>query len=151
MARIQINERLSVGKQHPNEVDLRELAGEGFKSVVNLRTDGEPNQPLEPEEEGRVVRRLGMAYLHHPVASGELTEANVDGFRRRLSELPRPVFAHCASDKRSGAFLMMHVAAELGMSGEETVGKAAETGFACVTPELASFVRSYVDQHRSAA
>ena len=119
-----------------------------FKAVANLRTHGEEDQPLSPDEEGRVVRGLGMAYLHYPVASGELSAELVDGFRRRLGELPRPLFAHCASGKRSGAFLMMHVAAETGLTGEETIRKAEEMGFECDTPQLEEFVRTYVDEHR---
>lgn len=147
---VRISERLSVGKQHPADDDLRRLAQDGFKSVVNLRTSGEENQPLDPEEEGRLVRALGMQYVHYPVKSDELSTEAVDGFREQLAGLPRPVFAHCASGKRSGAFLMMHIAAETGMTGEETIRKAEEMGFECDTPELEQFVRTYVDEHRTA-
>jgi uncharacterized protein (TIGR01244 family) len=147
--RVQLSEGLAVGKKHPVEGDLRQLAQDGFKSVVNLRASGEENQPLAPEEEGRVVRALGMKYVHYPVKSDELSAEMVDGFREQLSALPRPVFAHCASGKRSGAFLMMHIAAATGMTGEETIRKAEEMGFECDTPQLEQFVRTYVDEHRT--
>ncbi len=75
----------------------------------------------------------------------------VDGFRELLRDLPRPIYVHCASGKRSGAFVMMHLAVEEGMKGRETVEQAASMGFECDTPELEQFVTSYVDQRRSGA
>lgn len=81
------------------------------------------------------MRALRMQYVHYPVKSDELSTEAVDGFRKQLAGRPRPVFAHCASGKRSGAFLMMHIAAETGMTGEETIRKAEEMGFECDTPE----------------
>jgi uncharacterized protein (TIGR01244 family) len=149
--RIEINERLSVGTEHPDAGDLEELARAGFRSVVNLRTGGEADQPLAPAEEGRVVERLGMAYLHYPVAGDDLDAAVVDAFRADLEGLPRPLFAHCASGKRSGAFLMMHVASETGMTGNETLDRAKAMGFPCDAPEVETFVRTYVDDHRRPA
>lgn len=97
------------------------------------------------------MRGLGMQYLHHPVKSDDMSAELVDGFREQLTRLPGPVFVHCASGKRSGAFLMMHVAAETGMTGEETIRKAADMGFECDTPALEQFVRAYVDQRRASS
>ncbi|MDX1540204.1 MAG: sulfur transferase domain-containing protein, partial [Geminicoccaceae bacterium] len=97
---------------------------------------------------GRIVRDLGMTYLHHPVKSDAMGPDLVDRFRERLQDLPRPIYAHCASGKRSGAFVMMHLAVEQGITGQQTVEKAASMGFECDTPELEKFVTSYVDQRR---
>ena len=43
--------------------------------------------------------------------------------------------------------VMMHLAAEQGMTGEQVIEKAEEIGFECDTPELEEFVKSYVDRH----
>jgi uncharacterized protein (TIGR01244 family) len=149
--RIQINDQFTVGKDHPAEADLKELEQAGFQTVINLRAAGEDKQPQSPEEEGRMVRDLGMAYQHYPVKSDAISPDLVDGFRERLRDLPRPIFVHCASGKRSGAFVMMHLAIEEGMTGQETVEKAASMGFECDTPELEQFVTSYVDGRRTEA
>ncbi|MFW5681295.1 MAG: beta-lactamase hydrolase domain-containing protein [Pseudomonadota bacterium] len=145
-----INERLTVGKGHPDEGDLRDLARAGFRAVANLRTRGEPEQPLKPDEEGRWARQLGLAYLHFPVTSDDLETEVVDGFRAELDRLPRPLFAHCASGTRSGAFLVMHVAAETGLSGDEALAKAEAMGLGCDEPAIETFVRDYVDAQRQA-
>lgn len=149
--RIRINDGLSVGNAHPDEGDLETLAREGFRSIVNLRTHDEPDQPLDPDAEGERVRDLGMEYLHYPVTSDAMKVEIVDAFREQIGDMPGPLFAHCRSGMRSGAFIMMHVAAETGMTGDETLEKAKEMGFECESEELEQFVRSYVDSRRGPA
>lgn len=142
-----INERFTVGKNQPTEDNLQQLAQEGFKSVVNLRTDNEEEQPLSPQEEGKKVQDLGMEYLHIPVSPKNLQPELVDQFREETSHLESPIFVHCHSGKRSGAFVMMDVAIKEKMSGEETIEKAKEMGFKCDSPNLEEFVKNYVNQH----
>lgn len=144
--RMKVNDEVTVGPQ-PAEAEIRQLQGEGFKSVVNFRTDGEEDQPLSPDDEASVVESAGMKYLNIPVSMQSMGPDLVDRFRAKYAELPKPVFAHCKSGKRAGAMVMMHVAVEQGMSGEETLQQAKEMGFECDQPQLEQFVRQYVDSH----
>lgn len=144
--RIQINEQVTVGPQ-PSDQQLRQLQQEGFKSVVNFRTEGEERQPLSPAEEGEQVRSAGMDYLHLPVSMKSISSEQVDYFRERFADLPKPVFAHCQGGKRAGAMVMMNVGIEAGLSGEQTLEQAGELGFECDQPELRDFVCRYVDRH----
>ncbi|TWT90358.1 Beta-lactamase hydrolase-like protein [Pseudobythopirellula maris] len=141
-----INDELTVGPQ-PTENEIQKLGGQGFKSVVNFRTADEDEQPLSPEAEGEVVSSAGMEYSNIPVSMQSMGPDLVDRFREKYAKLPKPVFAHCKSGKRAGAMVMMHVAVEQGMSGEETLQKAKEVGFECDQPQLEQFVRQYVDSH----
>jgi uncharacterized protein (TIGR01244 family) len=145
---IKVSDRITVGAQ-PTPTQIERLAQEGFKTIVNLRTSGEEDQPLSPDAEGDRVRQLGLHYLHIPVSAKALGAEQVDQFRQELSRLPAPMFVHCATGKRSGAFVMMHMAVEAGMSGDETLEKAAQMGFECDVPELKEFVENYVDRHRT--
>lgn len=131
----------------PSREDLQKLREEGFKSIVNLRTEGEEDQPLGPQEEGEVVRGLGMEYVHIPVSMDTLGKNTVDAFGTRLSTLPKPVFVHCSAGKRSGAFTLMVTAAQQGMTGDAALQKAEEMGFECDVPQLKAFVKGYVDSH----
>lgn len=142
---VRINERFTVARFAPDRQALREAAGEGFGSVVNMREADEMHE-LAPEEERRAAEDAGLTYLHHPVSGEGLSDRIVDDFRRKASGLPAPVLVHCASGKRSGAMVMMHVAAEQGMSGEEVIETAKSMGFECDTPELEQFVKSYVNR-----
>lgn len=144
---MKINDAVTVGGQ-PDEGRLAELARAGFKSVVNLRTHGEQEQLLAPEEEGERVRALGMDYVHLPVSTKDMRPEQVDEFRERLAALPKPAFVHCHRGKRAGAFVMMGVAVEQGMSGDQTLQQAERMGFQCDQPELKEFVKGYVDRNR---
>ncbi|EDZ66682.1 hypothetical protein NOC27_9 [Nitrosococcus oceani AFC27] len=70
----------------------------------------------------------------------------MDQFRERLEDVPKPVFVHCASGKRAGAFTMMATAVEQGMNGETALQKAREMGFECDVPQLEQFVKTYIDK-----
>ena len=143
---MKVNDDVTVGPQ-PTEYEIQKIANQGFKSVVNFRTDGEDQQPLSPDAEAKAVDAAGMQYLNIPVSMQSMGSDLVDRFREKYAELPKPVFAHCKSGKRAGAMVMMHVAVEHGMSGEETLQKAKEMGFECDQPQLEQFVRQYVDSH----
>jgi uncharacterized protein (TIGR01244 family) len=147
MDRMKISDTLTVGGQ-PTEDELRSMAEEGVRTVVNLRTAGEEEQPLSPEEEGRQVEAAGMQYVHIPVSMKGMGPQLVDQFRAKLNEVPGPVFVHCHRGKRAGAFAMMHAAVERGMTGEQTLKQAEQMGFECDVPALKEFVTGYVESHR---
>ena len=145
----QIGNRYAVGMAPPSSEDLSQLARAGYKSVVNLRCENEPDAPMTPQLEGEKATALGLEYRNIPVAGDALTGDLVDRFRDCVKSLPGPLFVHCASGKRAGAFTMMHVAAENDLSGEAALAQAKEMGFACDQPALAEFVRDYIDAQRS--
>lgn len=145
---VRINDRFSVAKFAPEADQIRQAAQEGFRSLINMQTDDEDKTlKMKPEDEGRRAEEAGLTYLHHPVDGEKLSDDVVDAFRRKATDLPAPVLVHCASGKRSGAFVMMHIAREQWMSGEEVIEKAEELGFECDTPELEKFVKDYVNSH----
>ena len=146
METMKINDQVSVRPQ-PSEGDIQKLGSQGFKSIVNFRTEGEEEQSLSPEAEGEKVQAAGMEYLHIPVSMKAMGPELVDQFREKLPELPKPVFAHCKTGKRAGAMVMMNMAVEKGMTGEQALQQAKEMGFECDQPQLEQFVRQYVDSH----
>lgn len=146
MQTMKINDQVTVGPQ-PSEEQLSQLCDQGFKSVVNFRTAGEEDQPLSPDEEGAKVEAAGLKYLHIPMSMESAGPAQVDEFRAKFPDLPKPAFAHCKSGKRAGAMVMMDMAVRQGMTGDQTLDKAEEMGFECDKPELRQFVKQYVDAH----
>jgi uncharacterized protein (TIGR01244 family) len=146
---MKINDDVTVGTQ-PTEDQLAGLARAGFRTVVNLRTVGEQDQPLSPETEGKEVRALGMAYLHIPVSTKDIKAEQVDEFRRKFADLPKPALVHCYRGIRAGAFVMMDMAVERGMSGDQTLRQAEQMGFRWDQPELKEFVKGYVDRRGKA-
>lgn len=137
------SDRPAVDTGQPGEEDFARLAEQGYAAVVDLRTEGEPNQPLPPAEEGGAVRKAGMEYIHIPVPIGNPLPEQVDRFREELSPLEGMVLVHCASGKRSGALAVLDAAAREGLSGDEAVSRAKDLGFDWKSPELETFVRRY--------
>lgn len=101
--RIKISDKVIVGKVPPSDLDLKSLASEGFAAVVNLRRAGEPNQPLTPDQEGEAAARHGLRYVHLPVDGANIDDATIQKFKDEVSQLPGPVFVHCASGRRAHA------------------------------------------------
>ena len=50
-----LNDSFAVSAAPPSESDLRALAEDGYKAVVNLRCQDEADQPIAPDREGEVV------------------------------------------------------------------------------------------------
>lgn len=147
--RIKISDRFTVSRTQPTQEDFSEIKQQGFQSVVNLRTAEEDDLSLSPQEEGEIVRKSGMQYLHLPVSQENLDSERVKRFRQETAKLPQPILVHCHTGRRSGAFVMMDVATREGMSGEETLQKAKDMGFKCDVPRLEEFVKNYVDHHQT--
>ncbi|WP_207540602.1 protein tyrosine phosphatase family protein [Sabulicella rubraurantiaca] len=143
--RFKINDKMTIVTDQPSEEELKGLSKEGFKAVVNLRSDGEQNQPLPPAAEGEVVRSTGLKYAHVPVVATAPSHEQVDRFREAVSGMEGPVLVHCASGKRAGAFAILQVAKEEGLSGEEALARAKSLGMDWKSPELENFVRQNLD------
>ena len=144
--RLKLNSEITAGPQ-PSEQDLQELALEGYKSVVNLRFAGEQAEQPTPTAEGELAHRLGMHYEHLPVAMREMEAEKVDQFLRAYPALPKPIFIHCQSGKRAGAFALLRLAAEHGWSGRQAIEQAEQMHIECTQPPLRAFVESYADHH----
>ncbi len=100
MTPTQVTPDFSVSAQILPE-DVAEAAALGFRSIMSNRPDGEaPGQP-ETAAIRAEAERLGLTFVHVPVVSGAITEANVDDFAAALAELPTPVLAYCRSGTRS--------------------------------------------------
>ncbi|TNF17760.1 MAG: phosphatase [Rhodobacteraceae bacterium] len=145
---IQINDRFTVARFAPAPDDVRQASREGFRAIVNMQTAQECEKlEMTPQDEGRLARAEGLTYAHHPVEGAALSAEVVDSFRQKARALPAPVLVHCASGQRSGALVMMHIACETGMDGDEVLARAEDMGFSCGSDKLEAFVKDYVDRH----
>jgi uncharacterized protein (TIGR01244 family) len=132
----------------PTEQDLGALEKAGFVAVVNLRNDGEPEQPLSPEAEGAKVRALGLDYIHMGVGAAPLQEAKVDEVCKFLDDhKDGKVLVHCRKGGRAAAIVLIQQALAHGWSTPEAVAKGKEIGLD-VDGNLRVLVDNYLDDHR---
>lgn len=120
----------------PTEEQLAELARAGYRTLVNLRTEGE-NEVSDREAE--LAEKLGMRYVHLPMAGAEgLTEDNAKALEEVLAdESVYPVVVHCGSGNRVGALFALKAFYFDCQNGKE----ALETGKAAGLTRLEPAVR----------
>jgi uncharacterized protein (TIGR01244 family) len=82
------------------EGDFAPVAERGFRSIINMRPDGE--EPGQPEEQAlhRAAEEAGLKYEFLPVVGGQFTEQNIVDFARQVRELPKPILTFCRTGTR---------------------------------------------------
>jgi len=124
-----ITDRITIADQ-PEAGDLAAFQRDGFVGVVNLRNDGEPEQPLSVAEEGEAVRGLNMAYHHLGVGAEPLSDPGVaeccDFIDGRLAE--GRVLVHCRKGGRAAAIVLIQQARANGWTPDEAIAKGQELG-----------------------
>lgn len=117
-----ISPTLVVGGQ-PTKAALKEMASQGLKMVINLRTPSE----LDFDEEA-VVKSLNMTYLMIPIPGAKgLSDTSVDDLHEALD--PKvPTLVHCASGNRVGALFALRAQRHQGKGFEEALDIGREHG-----------------------
>jgi sulfide:quinone oxidoreductase len=81
---------------------VAELTAHGFRSVVNIRHDGEQNQPMTSVEAAELAKNHGLAYVHMPVRGGLITaEEKVATFEATIDQAPKPALVYCETGARA--------------------------------------------------
>ena len=140
-----ITPQITIGDQ-PTEADLARLKAEGYTGIVNLRNDGEPEQPMGTAAEGEKVRALGMDYIHMGVGGAPLMQAGVKDVCQFIDGHSK-VMVHCRKGGRAAAIVLIHQAEANGWSAAEAAAKGRGLGLE-VDGGLRSIVENYLDDHR---
>jgi len=139
-----ITDRITIADQ-PSAEDLARLKKEGYVAVVNLRNDGEPEQPMSVADEGKEVAAQGMAYHHYTVEQPPLTESGVTGtadFIDRESANGK-VLVHCRKGSRAAALVLLQQARAHGWKPDEVLAKGRAVGLE-LPPPLQAKVEQYL-------
>jgi uncharacterized protein (TIGR01244 family) len=113
----------------PTEEELRALKTQGYTGVVNLRHDGEPEQPLSTSEEGKKIQEMGLDYLHYGVGGGPLTSEGVTSVCEFLDRhASGKVLVHCRKGARAAALVLIREALAKKWGAEEAVAKGRALG-----------------------
>jgi uncharacterized protein (TIGR01244 family) len=124
----QVNDRVAVAGTLL-AADLGELARLGYRTVIDLRTDGEPAAGgLSPSEEEARARGLGLAYRRVPVSMQSLDDAPIAAVRTALEAATAPVLVHCSSGLRAIALALLHVCCEEGATADDALVRARTLG-----------------------
>ena len=91
----------AIGPQ-PTAKDFAAVRNAGYAAVLNVRPDDENGNYLVSGDARPLAENQGLTYAHSPSNNHALFETDIiDRFERALTELPKPIFAHCKSGTRT--------------------------------------------------
>ena len=124
-----ITPKITIADQ-PTEEDLRALKGQGYVGVINLRNDGEPEQPIGTAAEGEKVRAEGLDYLHYGVGGSPLSDEGVASVCEFIEAHAAggKTLVHCRKGGRAAALVLIYEAKKEGWSPSEALAKGQAMG-----------------------
>lgn len=147
-ARLKLTEEITVGLEQPAVDDIKALAREGFRTIIDLRVENEGPQPLPPSAEAQAAAAAGLKYAHVPVAPTDIDDLILDRINQELAGAPKPVFIHSMAGRRAGMFALVHISIDEGLTGAQTLARAEERGVLYDRPEIKDRMRRFVDLQR---
>ena len=110
--------------------DIEAAAAAGFKTILNLRPDGEKPGYLSDAEAAEHAGAHGLDYRHIPVpvkgAMPDITPEHLTSFARALDETPGPALAYCGTGRR--AALIWALCAAESTAADEIISRCAAAG-----------------------
>lgn len=137
------DERFATGGQ-PADAAFPKLAANGYRVVLNLRT---PSEGVDLGRERQAVEKAGMRFVSIPVDPEAPKVEQVDEFLKIVKNADnQPMFIHCGSGNRAGAFWMIYRAVEQGWPAEKAASEAAQIGL--TSASLKTFALDYIASHQ---
>jgi uncharacterized protein (TIGR01244 family) len=138
-----LNEEIATAGQ-PKDGAFAKLAANGFRSVLNLRTEAEG---VDLKHEQELVEKSAMKYFHVPVVGSAPTTESVEAFIQVVKDKANhPMLIHCASANRVGAMWMIYRVLEQGWSEDKALQEATQIGLSSAA--LKKFAQNYIATHR---
>lgn len=117
----------------PSAEDLQQAAAAGYRTIISLRTAGEPGS----EGEQASVEALGMRFVSIPIAGADdLTVDNARALSDALSAAEGPVMLHCGSGNRAGALLALKANLVDGQDADSALALGQRAGLTKLQPAV---------------
>ena len=132
----------------PSEDELRAAARQGFRTILDLRADGEPHpRGIAPWKEARLATGMGLHYRQMPVEPPRLTNRLGDSIRQAVRDATPSVLLHCTTGRRSGVFGLLVVACDERLTVASCLERGAAIGLDFESmPRLTAFLKRYVER-----
>ena len=113
------------------EAQLDALAAAGYRTFINLRSEGEEGTGWEAER----AQALGVDYVSLPIAGApDVTEAAARRLDAVLAEAEAPVALYCGSSNRVGALYALRAYHVQGASADESLALGLAAGMTRLEP-----------------
>ncbi len=119
-----INDDLAIAGQ-VTLVQLKQIADDGYKSVLNLRLPDEIGLLVDEEEKTEL---LGLYYINLPFKPEDINDGATLEIFQRITKLPKPILIHCDNSIRSATIVLLYIALKQGIGFEKALQKAINLG-----------------------
>ncbi|MEA5604322.1 beta-lactamase hydrolase domain-containing protein [Nostoc sp. UHCC 0252] len=119
-----INDDLAIAGQITLD-QLRQIAEEGYRSVLNLRLSSETGLLADEQEKAEF---LGLYYLNFPTKTEDINHQSTLQIYQTISGLPKPTLIHCDNSVRSAAIVLLYIAIKQGITFEKALQKVINLG-----------------------
>ncbi|MFW9262061.1 beta-lactamase hydrolase domain-containing protein [Nostoc sp. CALU 546] len=119
-----INDELAIAGQITLD-QLKQIADEGYKSVLNLRLPDETGLLVDEQEKTEL---LGLYYVNLPTKSEDINHQATLQIYQTIIELPKPILIHCDNSIRSAAIVLLYIAIKQGITFEKALEKIISLG-----------------------
>ncbi|MEJ6487264.1 sulfur transferase domain-containing protein [Nostoc punctiforme UO1] len=119
-----INDQLAIaGQITPDQ--LKQIADEGYKSVLNLRLPDETGLLADEQEK---TQFFGLYYVNFPTKTEDINHQGMLQIYQTIAELPKPTLIHCDNSIRSAAIVLLYIAIKQGITFEKALQKVITLG-----------------------
>ncbi|QKQ72436.1 sulfur transferase domain-containing protein [Nostoc sp. TCL240-02] len=119
-----INDQLAIaGQVTPDQ--LKQIADEGYKSVLNLRLPDETDLLVDEPEK---TEFFGLYYVNFPTKTEDINHQSMLQIYQTIAELPKPTLIHCDNSIRSAAIVLLYIAIKQGITFEKALQKVITLG-----------------------
>ncbi|MBD2523368.1 sulfur transferase domain-containing protein [Nostoc sp. FACHB-133] len=119
-----INDQLAIAGQITLD-QLKQIADEGYKSVLNLRL---PDETGLLADEQKKIEFLGLYYVNFPTKTEDINHQSMLQIYQMIAELPKPTLIHCDNSIRSAAIVLLYIAIKQGITFEKALQKVITLG-----------------------
>lgn len=106
---------------------MPDLAARGFRSLIDLRPDGEAADQPTSLEVGAAAHGSGLSFSYVPVEHGDVPDVTVGSLAQALAGADRPVLLYCRSGRRAVRTWALAEAARAGGLDAITIASAARS------------------------
>lgn len=138
-----VSEKVLLADQ-PTINAFKKLADNGYKTVINLRTDKEG---ADLNAENKSVVQARMKYIQIPIDSNNPQDADAEKFiKAAKQETINPTFIHCGSANRAAAMWMIYSVVEQGEDKKAALAIAEKAGLK--SEVMKKFAKRYINEHK---
>jgi uncharacterized protein (TIGR01244 family) len=119
-----INDELAIAGQITS-AQLHQLAQDGYRTVLNLRSPGEANFSASESSE---VEALGLQYVNTPIGLDAIAPDDLNQALEAIVGAKKPALVHCSNGAIAAALVLMHIAIRQGADLEQAFKQAKSLG-----------------------